>query len=226
MNFLSEKKNYRNNFPFSHIYFEDFLEEKEAYLLRECIQNIPEEKFDSYNNPFENKKTLRNKFNLPPLLENFFTKLNTKLFRKCVSKLTGINGLLEDEHRHYWGVHIAENGAFLEQHLDAKIHPKSDLEKRVTLLVYLPTEGWKKEYGGELELWDREVSRIEKSIPVEFNSCVVFTNTEKSFYGFSRVSAPEGQKRMLVTVSYMTQKRDNIPERYRALFVEKKGVED
>lgn len=78
-----------------------------AKMLQNEILNIPSVEFDRYNNPFEQKFTLRNKQKYPYLESDEFVNR--------LSQFTGFE-LVINKNRNF-------NGDKLDIHLDAAIHP-------------------------------------------------------------------------------------------------------
>jgi hypothetical protein len=75
------------------------------------------------------------------------------------------------------------------------------------LLLYLNRD-WKEEYGGNLELWTRDMSRCIKRVLPVFNRCVVFSTTDFSFHGHpDPLTCPEGRTRKSVAMYYYSNGR-------------------
>lgn len=77
------------------------------------------------------------------------------------------------------GYHLIPPGGFLKVHTDFNRSPKSDLYRRLNLLVYL-NHSWD-DAGGLLELWDDEQCVAE--IAPEFGRTVVFETSDHSWHG-------------------------------------------
>lgn len=231
---------YQYKKPFPYMYVDDVLEEETALKLQQCILDIPITQFDRYNNPFEQKYTLRDKNNYPKLLQSFIDHLTTQEFIDKLSALTGYN-LINDPDKNFYGVHVYEPGDYLDIHVDAGRHPRYDLKKQVTLGLYLSYK-WKEEYGCELELWkgDNAGSNgsstsvelpnsakyypkiyecVEKIAPM-FNRLVIFTNDDYSWHGNpTPAKCPPDAKRIFVTLSYLSDNADYQNKRVKAYFV-------
>ena len=78
--------------------------------------------------------------------------------------LTGIEGLIPDPYFGGGGLHQIEPGGFLKIHADFNVHPKLKLDRRLNMLIYL-NKDWRDEYGGHLELWDRDMTRVPQEDP-------------------------------------------------------------
>lgn len=219
---------YINIKPYPHYYQDNILDYDFAKQLQEEILNIPIEKFDRYDNPFETKLTLRDKFNYPELLSKLFNFLETKEFIQKLSNICGYK-LIKDENRNFNGVHIYKNGEKLDIHLDAEVHPKTKDFKILTLGIYL-SYNWSENYGCNLEIWngdnwkekDYKLYNCEKKIAPLFNRLILFTNTNNSWHGNPEAvnSYDNNSKRIFITISYLTlneNKNDNYRE--KALFI-------
>jgi hypothetical protein len=67
-------------------------------------------------------------------------------------------------------------------HLDYSVHPISQKERRVNLIIYLNKE-WKEEYNGDIQLWNSEFTHsVQKIYPV-FNTAVLFNTSDDSWHG-------------------------------------------
>ena len=73
-----------------------------------------------------------------------------------LEKITGIEGLHTTDALGS-GVHQGKNGSYVDIHIDVNMNPKLGLWRRINLLVYL-NKNWKAEYGGDLELWNKEMT--------------------------------------------------------------------
>ncbi len=63
------------------------------------------------------------------------------------------------------------------------VHPHHrNWQRRVNVLVYL-NKDWKAEWGGALELWDKQMKACEESVVPVFNRCVIFNTDADSYHG-------------------------------------------
>jgi len=122
-------------------------------------------------------------------------------FTKWVEKVVGIDDLLlPDDHRGA-GVHQGQNGSFLDIHVDFSVHPTLNMHRRLNLLIYL-NKDWKQEYGGHLELWNGDVTKLEAEIMPAFNRAVIFECTDDSYHGYDVITVPEGVTRKSIYSYY------------------------
>jgi hypothetical protein len=144
---------------------------------------------------------------IPPALRSILDAFHSPAALAFVERLTGIDGLIPDPYLEGGGLHQIETGGFLQVHADFNLHDKLKLDRRLNLIVYL-NKDWREEYGGHLELWDREMKRpVKKVLPV-FNRCVVFSTLDWSFHGHpEKLSSPPGVCRKSLALYYYSSSR-------------------
>ena len=78
---------------------------------------------------------------------------------------------------------------------------------RLNILIYL-NDGWKNEYEGALNLYDRNLTLVEKIYPVG-NRIAIFTTSEDSFHGFpENIKCPKNVIRKSINLYYYTAPRN------------------
>jgi len=213
---------YQSTKPFPYMKQDNFLDVNFANILQEEILNIPESDWDRYNNPFEQKYTLRDKYNFPSNLRLLFEELQTEDFISKLSTLCGYKLILDDT-RNFWGVHKYDSGDKLDIHTDAGLHPINKLKKQLTLGIYL-SSNWKKEYGCELEIWRGDKNTITEkidSIEPYFNRLIIFTCNDYSWHGNPEpvTCIDNNTKRIFVTISYLSENFTDDNKKVKAYFV-------
>jgi Rps23 Pro-64 3,4-dihydroxylase Tpa1-like proline 4-hydroxylase len=213
---------YQNTKPFPYMKQDNFLDINFANILQEEILNIPESDWDRYNNPFEQKYTLRDKYNFPSNLTLLFEELQSEDFISKLSTLCGYKLILDDT-RNFWGVHKYDSGDKLDIHTDAGLHPINKLKKQLTLGIYL-SSNWKKEYGCELEIWKGDKNSISEkiaSIEPYFNRLIIFTCNDYSWHGNPEpvTCIYNNTKRIFVTISYLSENFTDDNKKVKAYFV-------
>ena len=125
-------------------------------------------------------------FNYPEKISSFLSFLNSFKFLSFLQKLTGIKeSLVPDPYFFGGGLHQIKRGGFLKVHADFNYHPQMKLDRRLNLLIYL-NEDWQDEWGGFLELWDKDMKKCVKKLSPKFNNIVVFNTNDYSFSRSSR----------------------------------------
>ena len=123
-----------------------------------------------------------------PLLEEIVYAFQQPPVVEALARVTGIEGLLPDEHLYAGGVSLMSRGHFLNPHLDNS-HDKDREMYRVLNLLYYVTPGWRAEDGGNLELWDSGPRRADaRTIPSLFNRLVVMGTGRGSWHSVSTVT--------------------------------------
>ena len=209
---LKEKDNYQNAKPFPHTTINNFFDSK--YLdkvLNDFPKNLDDNKelmgFDNMN-----EKKMFSKKPSPLLfkyqIHNFLIELNSSYFLDFLQKISGIKeSLIPDPYFWGGGLHIIKRGGYLKIHCDYNIHPKTKLNRRINVLIYL-NKDWKEEYGGHLELWNREMSECQLKVLPAFNTMVIFNTNDFSFHGHpSPLLCPEGVTRNSIALYYYTNGR-------------------
>jgi hypothetical protein len=224
MKFNVSTDTYRSTPPFPYVYQDNFIEN--ASDVQKEILNIPDSAWDRYDNPFEQKYTLRDKYAFPPLLNQLFERFESPEFVDHLSEICGYR-LVRDPTRNFWGVHKYKTGDKLDIHVDAGLHPTTKQKKQLTFGLYL-SANWKEEYGCQLEAWrgdsaGTEFPRIHEklaSIAPNFNRAIIFTCNDYAWHG-NPVSAecPSDASRIFVTISYLSDEHRDTNKRAKAYFV-------
>ena len=219
------------HFPFDHIVIDNFFPIQQAKKLSEEFPDYNDSKWFCYNSLLEKKKANNNWYDFPPETYRTFSFLNSCKFVKSLREKTKIEKLYPDIGLHGGGWHIHSKGGKLNIHLDYSIHPKTGLQRKLNLIVYL-TEGWKSEWGGGLELWSHNSKtklplKQEKVIDNVFNRAILFDTTQNSWHGLPQpLDCPEGVYRKSIAVYYMTDPINNTDPRNRALYAPTKEQEN
>lgn len=200
---------YQNAEPFPHIAINDLLE---VGLLRQIAANYPslDEK------QFFDRDQERFKFQFSAqevpfgLTRNLLAELNSQAFLAFLEEMTGIKGLMPDPYFTGGGLHLTRRGGHLSVHADFNIHKKLKVERRLNLLVYL-NEDWPDEYGGKLELWDKKMTRCERTVAPLMARAVVFNTSLDSFHGHpDPLTCPPDRDRRSIATYYYTALEDSV----------------
>ena len=219
---LAEEKaeEYKNNKPFPHIYFDDFLPGEAA---ESALRDFPEPKqltWSQFNNPNEKKLAFDVVERLPATDRDVLYFLNSRPMLRFLEVLTGIEGIIPDPYYSGGGLHQIKRGGKLEIHADFNYHAKLKLDRRINVLIYL-NKDWKEEYGGHFELWNGEMTRAEQKILPLFNRCAIFSTTSFSYHGHPTPLAcpPDRTRKSLATYYYSNGRpEEEVSEAHSTLF--------
>jgi Rps23 Pro-64 3,4-dihydroxylase Tpa1-like proline 4-hydroxylase len=209
--------------PFTHCVFDNFLNEDLANRLSDEFEDFNSDRWYTYENPLEVKKTIHDWYCFPSNTYQFLSYLNSSTFIDELKKITGTESLYPDQGLHGAGWHIHGKGGKLNVHLDYEIHPKLNLLRKYNLIYYL-SKDWKPEWGGNLQFWSHDAENNlpkEKVVTVDckFNRAVLFDASQNSWHGFPEpIDCPEGVYRKSIAMYYLSDVPENIENRKRALY--------
>jgi hypothetical protein len=188
--------------PFPHVVIDDFLP---PHVLDEVLEEFPSPGQDAwmrFESDTERKLASREDTPLGEATRHLLGELNSAAFIDFLETMTGINGLVPDPHFEGGGLHQIQPGGHLNVHVDFNRHPRTGLDRRLNVLIYLNRD-WPEEYGGALELWGRDMQRRERAILPVFNRFVAFSTTERSYHGHPEpLSCPDGRTRKSLALYY------------------------
>lgn len=206
---------YQEAQPFPHIVIDKFLPET---ILDSVLDEFNKNKnwwYDKvkWTEPYQVNKfywpydieTANNMPNDLPTISALVNYLNSPIILKYLEELTGIDNLIGDELLMGGGLHKITSGGKLAIHKDYNVHPVKKMYRRLNLLIYL-NKDWKREWEGNLELWDKDHTKLEVSVEPLFNRAVIFTISEDSLHGHPvPLNTPENVSRNSIALYYFTE---------------------
>jgi Rps23 Pro-64 3,4-dihydroxylase Tpa1-like proline 4-hydroxylase len=200
-------QSYLNADPFPHSVIDHLLPEAALERVRLEIPRPDHINWTKFDDARGKKLASNAEAQLGPATRLLLYQLNSSVFIEFLEKLTGIDGLLPDPYFWGGGVHQIVRGGFLKIHADFNRHPKLNLDRRLNVLVYL-NRGWEEDWGGHLELWDREMTECRQKILPIFGRCVIFNTTDFSNHGHpDPIQCPEVESRKSIALYYYTNGR-------------------
>ena len=192
--------------PYPHIVIDNFLP---IQLANEILLNFPVNR--GLNSEYENnyKGIQEHKRQIFPnstnsFCRNIFGFFNSSPFLQFLEGLTTIDGLISDSYFHGGGFHEISNGGKLGVHADFRINEQLHLSRRINVLIYL-NDNWQDEWGGQLELWDKDMKNRVQSISPIFNRCVIFNTDANSYHGHPEpLNCPPYITRKSIALYYYT----------------------
>jgi len=201
------REDYQQAKPFPHIVIDNFLPE---FVLDKILTEFPKAgdiDWQKFENKAERKLANKHEKYMGDNTRSLLYQFNSSTFIEFLENITGIEGIIPDPHFEGGGLHQIERGGYLKMHVDFNRNNKLHLDRRLNLLLYL-NKDWKEEYGGYLELWDKEITQCEKKILPVFNRLVIFTTTDFSYHGHPEpLTCPEGWTRKSLALYYYTNGR-------------------
>lgn len=197
--------------PFPHVVLDDFLPQEVAEGLLNDFD--PELKgWKHYHHYNERKSAITDLDEMPAHTRGVFEDLLSDRALDFVARLSGIEGLVSDPDLEGAGMHMTLPGGHLNIHTDFLTHTKKRSWRReINLLIYLNKE-WRDDWNGNLELWDKEMTRCEASVTPAFNRCVIFNTIPKSYHGHPlKLACPPGQYRKHILLYYYRDEGRPLP---------------
>lgn len=194
--------------PFPHIVLDGLFDDQALDAVLREFPSPDDMQWVQFDNPLEKKLGyFYGRSAISETIRDFLEAMNSFEVLLWLEELTGIDGLIPDPYFGGGGVHQIEPGGFLKVHADFNVHPKLKLDRRLNMLIYL-NKNWKEEYGGHLELWDRDQRSCRHRILPLFNRTVIFSTTDTSFHGHPHpLTSPPGITRKSVSLYYYTAGR-------------------
>lgn len=201
------KQEYVSAKPFPHVVLDDFLPRAAAEDLQLSFPGPRAISWKDKTHEHSKKLASNREEDMPPAIRQFLLQCNSSIFLSFLEDLTGIAPLIPDPHYEGGGMHQIETGGYLDVHADFNHHHIYNLDRRLNMLLYLNRD-WKEEYGGHLELWDRDMKTCVKKVLPIFNRCVIFTTSDYSFHGHPvPLTCPPGETRKSLALYYYTNGR-------------------
>ena len=196
---------YRAADPFPHVVLDDFLFPLIADRMFAEFPAVADRQWTHYRHVNEDKHGLPDPEAAGPAAAAVIAELLSARFVAWLERLTGRPRLLADPSLEGAGLHQSERGGFLNMHADFTVHPRRpDWRRRVNVLLYLNPD-WPGSWGGQLELWDRRMSRCVRRVSPQHNRVVIFGTDETTFHGHpDPLTCPQGQTRKSVALYYFS----------------------
>ena len=200
------KEIYATNTPYPHIEIDDLFSNT---LLTLVERSFP--KLDKLN-----KKNIRDGGNLKissregcliakGASKHFLRYLNSYEFVSFIQSICSIERELIVDHTLLGGgFHSTGQGGSLGMHIDFPIHKKTNLDRRVNVLVYL-NKNWLESWGGEFYAADETTTK--KYLP-KFNKTIIFETNDKTIHGHPYpLNCPKNRRRNSIAMYYYTNGR-------------------
>ncbi len=210
------QSDFQTGHPYKHLVMDDFLV---SGIAHELYDNFPAiEALNKHYKGLNERKSEGSNF------QDFHTSFATvrelimsEEMAKWVSTVTGIEEVFVTDDKLGTGLHQGGNGSFLDIHIDFNIHAEKNVHRRLNMLIYM-NKDWQGSYGGDLEMWNADMSQCEKKVAPHFNRCVIFETNEISYHGYSKVSIPEDMTRKSIYTYFYTDLRDGAASYHDTVF--------
>ena len=211
----ARKEQYAAADPFPHVVIDDFLSTAQ---VDEILADFPPSESSFWSN-YNHQTTIKQdttpdmlaEMRLPSSIRNWMWQLNSIPILAFLTTLTGIRGLLPDPYLFGGSLHQIPSGGFLKIHADFNFHQLTGLRRRLNMLIYL-NHDWDQSYGGDLELWDCDMTHCVQRIAPLAGRCVIFNTDATSYHGHPEpLRCPPDRTRKSIALYYYTIDPDHDP---------------
>jgi Rps23 Pro-64 3,4-dihydroxylase Tpa1-like proline 4-hydroxylase len=203
----SAYQTYSNAAPFPHLVFDDFFDPALVELVLAEFPRPGAIRWQHFDNEREIKLASAAESSFGPTTRLLLYHLNSITFLEFLSTVTGIANLISDPSFEGGGLHQIVRGGKLGIHADFNRHRSFGLDRRLNLLLYLNKE-WREEYGGHLQLWDRDMTQCRARVSPLFNRVVIFGTTDFTYHGHpDPLQCPESMTRKSLALYYFSNGR-------------------
>jgi hypothetical protein len=199
-------KEYAAADPFPHIVIDDVLRPEAFAAAVADFPGIDDEFWKGYLHVNETKYCNVQPDTWALSLRAVARELTSPAFVSYLGQLTGIQRLVPDWSMDGGGLHQTLRGGHLNIHADFTTHHVHEhWARRVNILLYLNRD-WHDDWGGQLELWDKNMSECRDRVTPKGNRMLVFTTSFDSFHGHpDGLACPPGEARRSMALYYFTQ---------------------
>ena len=196
------KSEYLENHPYPHIELDNLWDEE---FIKSCAEDVldftkwqGEKKFYG-----SEKKRYSNRYDdFPNNIKKIIDEAYSIKFLNWLKKFTGEEVILPDPFLVGGGIHSTIRGGFLKVHSDFNWNKQLSLFRKLNILIYL-NKNWNDEWGGQLELWSKNVKKCEKKISPLINKTVIFSTTDISYHGHpDPLNCPDNIQRNSIALYY------------------------
>ncbi|GIL34589.1 MULTISPECIES: 2OG-Fe(II) oxygenase [Phycicoccus] len=197
---------YRSADPFPHLVLDDVLRPEAFAAAVAEFPGTDDEFWRGYLHVNETKYSNTVPDSWGDTLRAVAEELCAPAFVAYLERLTGIEDLMADWTMDGGGLHQTLRGGHLNIHADFTTHhDHENWARRVNILLYL-NEEWPAEWGGQLELWDPQMTACRARVTPKGNRMLVFTTSEDSFHGHpDALTCPPGEARRSLALYYFTE---------------------
>ena len=199
---------FATNSPFPHVVVDNLFPPQ---LISDLVSEFPTPSDQSWDRSVVEGIQVKLRSNwtteddISPITAEVVNFFNSGSFMKSLSTITGVQKLISDPYFTGGGRNCILPGGVLDVHADGNWHDAMGVHRRLNAILYL-NENWKEEWGGNLELWDKDHTKLEVSVEPLFNRAVIFTISEDSLHGHPvPLSTPENVSRNSIALYYFTE---------------------
>lgn len=186
--------------PIQHCFLDDVLPADEVLELSRKFPNPKD--LMTRSSMREHKKVGINLDDYDPVIKDFQHAFQHQKVIDAVEEITEIPDLVGDPSFYASGISVMETGDFLNPHLDNS-HDGDQKKYRVLNILFYVSPDWKLENGGNLELWDADITESQTLVS-KFNRLAIMLTDDESWHSVSKVTA--SKPRLCISNYYFGEK--------------------
>jgi hypothetical protein len=166
--------------PFPFFCIDGFLDPAQAAEIAAAFPTFAQagrfgQRFDAVNERHKVQVTDADAFPAP--IRRLHDELSGATWLNLLGDVMGIPDLLADPQLRGGGIHETGPRGHLDVRIDFNFIEDRHLYRRRNIPVYF-NDGWQPEWGGHIELWDRDVKTCRHALMPSFNRCVSFETSD------------------------------------------------
>lgn len=201
--------------PFKNICIDNFFQDKTLLKVLQTEFGFPEVNYETKNESRMLKRSTYSMSQLGKISQLICMHFNSSNFVSLLETTFQINHLIPDPHIFGGGYHETKTGGFLKVHADNNWDTRLLLNRRLNLIYYM-NPSWKKEWGGDLELWSRDMTKADRVIEPFGDRLCLFVNHDYAFHGHPEpLKVPASDTRKSIAMYYYSTRPS--PENKKSL---------
>jgi Rps23 Pro-64 3,4-dihydroxylase Tpa1-like proline 4-hydroxylase len=198
--------------PFPHLVMDNLFGDRMLESLVPEIEGLQREQWNHIDQDSrESTLRMRSALAIGPAGEQLLNIVHSAVFLHFLSEITGIPALLPDPYLHGGGYAAMRRGDYFHVHSDRSTAYDTGLTRRLAMIVFL-NKSWRREYEGQLELWDADAAKCDVAIDPLFNKTVLFEVAFPNYHGVPvPLACPADRSRKSFILYYHTVGIDGNP---------------
>jgi hypothetical protein len=184
----AHRDEYRAARPWPHLVLDDVIDTPTAAaVVREAQAALSAKGFRQDTRRVQ-KTTISDLAAMGTTTRRLVEEMNDDTLLAEIAALTGVQGLVIDATLHDAGLFVTPSGGWQRVHEDFGVHPMTGLYHRAAVLLYCSQ--WEPGWGGELELWPRDMAHVGRRVEPRPGRLVLFETSASTRHGLRAMSYP------------------------------------
>jgi Rps23 Pro-64 3,4-dihydroxylase Tpa1-like proline 4-hydroxylase len=152
---------------------------------------------------------------MPSATKEIISFFYSNNFLEFLNKKFKFNNIVPDWRLWGGGMHTSRKGGHLTVHSDFIYQRKTNTKRVLNLLLYLNSD-WENDWGGHIELWNKNMTKKEKQLSPLINNCLIFRTDKDSNHGYpDPLKCPENVTRKSIALYYYIEEKSILPIKIR-----------